>query len=375
MSKVNKEGFYVFLTRAIRLSNISYIIKKPLLFLRVAKVAFVYTVLRKEVPWNANLGLISTCNLNCQHCFAHTFRIKAKRRHKSELSTAEAIGVIKESLELGIFHFDLQGGEILMHPDLGKIIEAAEPHRSFINIITNGTLLDENLAIKLQTWGVDGISFSVDSFHSNEHDDFRNKNGIFVRLMNAIKIAQKYKFKITILTTVTHQTLRSEGVRQLHDFCLKNNFIQYLMIGIPAGKWLGRTDILLDSTDHHYMANLTKKTKNNIRRDLSPRFFRSGCPAVKESFYMTPYGDILPCPFIHISLGNIREYLLKDILRRALTVKEFRDYCPVCLIGQDKTFIKKYGQQLFIAAEPPLESDEILDIKMQLPRRLTSLAQ
>jgi MoaA/NifB/PqqE/SkfB family radical SAM enzyme len=374
MSKVKKEGFYAFLNRAISLSKISYIIKKPLLFFRVAKVAFYYAILKKDVPWNANLALISNCNLDCQHCFAHTFNIKSKNQSKKELSTEEAIGVIKESLELGIFHFDLQGGEILLHPDLEKIIKAIEPHRSFINIITNGTLFSEDWAVKLKRWGVDGISFSIDSYISNEHDSFRNQNDVSLKLMNAIKIAEKCKFQITILTTVTHQTLRSEGVRLLHDFCLKNNFIQYLLIGIPAGKWMGRTDILINDEDHNYMQKLAKKTKNKIRRDLSPRFFRSGCPAVKESYYMTTYGDILPCPFIHISLGNIRDHLLKDILGRAATLKEFRNYCPVCLIGQDKAFINKYGQRLFSSVELPIDSDEILEFKTRLPRRSKSLA-
>jgi MoaA/NifB/PqqE/SkfB family radical SAM enzyme len=375
MSKIKKEGFYAFLNRAIRLSNLSYLIKKPLLLLRITKVAVYYTVFKKDVPWNANLALISNCNLDCQHCFAHLFNITAEGKNKKELSTTEIIGVIKESLDLGVFNFDLQGGEILLHPDLEKIIKAIEPRRSFINIVTNGTLFNKEWAIKLKNWGVDGISFSVDSCISDEHDSFRNQQGVFSKLLNAIQIAKKYKFTIIILTTVTHQTLRSEGVKRLHDFCLKNNFIHYLFIGIPAGKWLGRTDILINEDDHSYMEELAKKTNNKIRRDLSPHFFRSGCPAVKEGYYMTPYGDILPCPFLHISLGNIRNHFLKDILGRALTLKPFSDYCPVCLIGQDNDFINKYGQRLFTSAESPIDSDEILEFKTRLPLRSTSLAR
>jgi MoaA/NifB/PqqE/SkfB family radical SAM enzyme len=374
MSKVDKEGFYSFLKRASRLSNISYLIKKPLLLLRVARVAFYYAVLKKNVPWNANLSLTSECNLNCQHCFAHTFKVTAGKKCKKELSADEAIGVIKESLDLGMFDFDLQGGELLLHPDLEKIIKAIEPHRSFINIVTNGTLFNEDWAIRLKGWGVDGISFSVDSYISDEHDHFRNQHGVFAKLMNAIQSAQKHKFLITIMTTVTHQTLRSEGVKQLHDFCLQNNLTNYLLIGIPVGKWLGKTDILITDDDHIYMKELTKKAKKKIHRDLSPHFFRSGCPAVKEGYYMTPYGDILPCPFIHISLGNIRDHLLKDILKRALTIKEFREYCPVCLIGQNNDFMNKYGQKLFTSTDSPTDGDEILNFKTRLPRRSTTSA-
>ncbi len=30
-----------------------------------------------------------------------------------------------------------------------------------------------------------------------------------------------------------------------------------------------------------------------------------GCPAGMEKIYITPYGDVIPCPFIHIGFGNI----------------------------------------------------------------------
>ncbi len=373
MSKIDKESLYYFFNRFFSFSNISYIIKKPLLIPKVAKVVFYYAFLKKDVPWNANLALMSKCNLNCRHCFAHTFKTTAQNKGKKELSTDEIISVIKENLKLGIFNFDLQGGEILLHPDLEKIIKAIEPHRSFINIVTNGTLFNEDWAVRLKKLGVDGISFSLDSYIPDEHDNFRNQNGVYSKLMNAIKIAKKYNFQITILTTVTHQTLKSEGVKKLHEFCVKNNMTNYLLIGIPVGRWLGQTDILINDDDHHYMARLTKTTRKKIHRDLSPHFFRSGCPAVKEGYYMTPYGDILPCPFIHISLGNIREHYLKDILERALTIKEFREYCPVCLIGQDKAFIEKYGQTSFLSDESPINGDEIFEFKIKMPLRINSL--
>lgn len=375
MSKIDKEGLLSFLNRAIRLSSVSYLLKKPLLLLRMAKVAFYYTVLKKNVLWKASLSPINDCNLNCQHCFAHNFKSTAQGKYnKKELSTGEIISVIKECFSLGIFNFDLQGGEVLLHPDLEKIIKATEPSRSYISIVTNGILFNEDWAVKLKRWGVDEISFSLDSYIPEEHDSLRNKPEVFSKLMKAIQIAQKYKFQIVILTTVTHNTLRSEGVRQLHDFTLKNNFIHQLLIGIPVGKWLGRTDILINVDDHRYMKILAEKTKYRIRRDMTPHFFRSGCPAVKESFYMTPYGDILPCPFIQISLGNIRDHFLKDIIERSLTIKEFRNYCPVCLIGQDESFINKYGKKLFKCDESPINGDEILDFKTYLPRRPTSLA-
>lgn len=79
-----------------------------------------------------------------------------------------------------------------------------------------------------------------------------------------------------------------------------------------------------------------------IRRDLYPHIARVGCPAVKESLYMTAYGDICPCVFMHIAIGNIREHALRDIRKNALRLKEFTSYPSKCLAGKDYDFIKKY---------------------------------
>ncbi len=374
MIKTEKDGGLAFLYRITHLSSFRYLVKKPLLITRFAKLAFQYAVLNKNVPWEANLSVSTDCNLDCQHCFARNFGSTAGNiPNKKPLTTPEIVAIIKENLELGIVNFQFEGGEVLLHPDLETIIKATEPHRSYVNILTNGTLFDEAWAIKLKKWGVDQVSFSIDSSIPEEHDDFRNKQGVFDKVMKATQIAKRHKFQVMVLTTVTHQTVQSEAVRKLHDYCLQNNFHNWLLIGIPAGNWLERTDILIDDDDHRYMDELAKKTKNRIRRDVSPHMFRSGCPAVKEGYYMTCFGDVLPCPFIHISLGNIKEHHLKDILDRALTIKEFREFCPVCLIGQDRDFIEKYGQRLFSSRESPIDGDDILEFEKPLPPRSTPL--
>jgi MoaA/NifB/PqqE/SkfB family radical SAM enzyme len=62
---------------------------------------------------------------------------------------------------------------------------------------------------------------------------------------------------------------------------------------------------------------------------------------------MTQYGDILPCGFIHISMGSIFEESLGDILRRGQSVKHFKEYNPLCLSGEDRNFINKYMSKFY----------------------------
>ena len=55
---------------------------------------------------------------------------------------------------------------------------------------------------------------------------------------------------------------------------------------------------------------------------------------------MTPFGDVLACPFIHISLGNIFEESVKEIRDRALQNTYFKFYRERCLASTDKEFIE-----------------------------------
>jgi MoaA/NifB/PqqE/SkfB family radical SAM enzyme len=89
------------------------------------------------------------------------------------------------------------------------------------------------------------------------------------------------------------------------------------------------------------MEELEKQYK--VFTHLTPAYgLDMGCIAVKGMFSVTQYGDVLPCPYIHISIGNIFEEPLKDIIKRGLDIKYFGEHVDTCLIAEDRAFIKKY---------------------------------
>jgi MoaA/NifB/PqqE/SkfB family radical SAM enzyme/2-polyprenyl-3-methyl-5-hydroxy-6-metoxy-1,4-benzoquinol methylase len=374
MWKLDTGGLFAFANRSLHLIDFSYVVTKPLLLLKAVQYVSRYLITKENLPYEALLSINSSCNLNCRHCFARVFKTQPESKlDHEELTTEELVAAIKEYIDMGIFAFSFQGGEVLLRPDLEQVIKACEPHRSYVTVITNGVLFDEEWARKLKSWGVDLIAVSIDSLDAEEHDQFRNRKGVFEKATNAARIAKRNGLSVIVFTTVTHQNLHSEGIKKTHEYCMENGFLQQLFIGIPIGKWANQTDILVDADDHAYMDRLARKSGHKIRRDLTPHQGRSGCPAVKEGFYMTSYGDILPCPFIHISIGNIRDYSIKDILNRALTIDELREYNPDCLIGEDKHFIEKYGKLTYVATHSPLDGEKVFAYK-ELPKRTVALA-
>ena len=83
--------------------------------------------------------------------------------------------------------------------------------------------------------------------------------------------------------------------------------------------------------------------KHNVYTHLTPAYgLNMGCIAVKGMVSVTQYGDVLPCPYIHVSIGNVFTEPLRDILKRGLGIKYFGEHVDTCLIAEDRDFIKKY---------------------------------
>jgi hypothetical protein len=72
-------------------------------------------------------------------------------------------------------------------------------------------------------------------------------------------------------------------------------------------------------------------------------------------FSITRFGDFLPCPFMHVSFGNIFEEPLKDIIERALRIKWFNPCNKFpCLVAVDEDFITKVLNPVYVVEDIPI---------------------
>jgi len=109
----------------------------------------------------------------------------------------------------------------------------------------------------------------------------------------------------------------------------------------PVGAWEGNLFALVDKSDMDYVRELEKT--HDVFTHLTPSYGMDlGCIGVKRMISITKYGDVLPCPYIHVSLGNFFEEPLADIVERGLSIRHFGQYCDTCWIAEDRPFIKKY---------------------------------
>ncbi|MGE4297654.1 MAG: radical SAM/SPASM domain-containing protein [Desulfovibrionaceae bacterium] len=283
------------------------------------------------------LNYDNRCNFKCEHCFSRNL-IQGERK----LSLADVTRLADQAHELGAWQWHLQGGEPLLWGDLFDVIQAIGPDRYHIMITTNGSLMTETMASDLHRAGVDKISVSLDSFVPETHDRFRAFPHAHERAVNALALAKAAGMQANVNTVVTHQNVHSQDLQDIIAFAEGNGYTLLLVVAASAGAWAGRTDMLITEEDAGYLLEL-KKRHDGIHRDLYPIFdFEWGCRTMNGLVYVTSDGELLPCPFIHISMGNVLDEPLADILRQGWRVRYFRDYSPRCLVGEDRAFIQRF---------------------------------
>jgi MoaA/NifB/PqqE/SkfB family radical SAM enzyme len=336
--------------------NVRYAFRpdKPLLLGRLASATFKSKVLGRRFLRYVDFSLDFRCNLKCSHCFATALESPDPR---PRLGVEDYARIAREAMDLGCVNFSFQGGEPLLFRPLPDVIKACKPDRNVISVSTNGVLLTEDRVEALKEWGVDILTVSLDSGVAAEHDAFRGAAGAFDKTLAGVRRALASGLRVTIGTVATHAALRSEGMNLLLAMAKEMKVLIYLILPVSAGNWAQQKDMMLTAEDEEYLYALTRR-HDYVRTDFQANFGPYGCGAAKEILYVTPYGDVLPCPFLHISMGSAREESVAAIRARGCANPYFADYHQKCLVSTDKEFIDRHLSRTWTAQNLPLSWDE-----------------
>ena len=306
-----------------------------------------------------DLNFNNACNLRCKYCFTNS----PKGDHVKEYLDYKAIAKLAdEADELGYFEFDLQGGELLLQPDkLFQVLEAIKPERFYLYLTTNGYYLDKKMAKKLADYKVSRVSVSIDSMDEKIHDEIRGRKDSWRRAIEALKNVKDAGMDPYLNITVGRYNIGTDHLKELLDYSKNQKYKTLLNVAVPAGMWQQMDDIICNDEDRIYLRKIRKEYKNLVRNIWNP-FDRNhekilGCTTVNR-LYITPIGDVLVCPYVHIKIGNIFEQSLKEIVDYGFSIKYFNNHSDLCLAGEDKNFINKFmtgeGQTIF---KPALAKD------------------
>jgi len=322
-------------------------LKKPYYMLRLFNNLLRRYLFNQKPLRGIDFAIDFSCNLSCQHCFNKDILSGEKK-----MTLEDYARVFKEAEKEGILNFCFQGGEFLIIENWEAYLQLLDPQKYSISVTTNGTCLEREVVIRMAELGVNTLTVSLDSGIPDEHDDFRGMKGSFVKATKGIDYALEAGLKVVINSTITPSGMRSEGFKHLLDFAREKNVLLNTIFAAPSGNWQGCEEIVMKEEDIREYKAIAKEY-GNVVRDVDSLYRGRGCPAVNESIYITPYGDVFGCAYIHIKLGNLFDESLRKIRKKGMPFFRYQDRC---LISENAEFIKEYNQ-LVDGEKLPLEFD------------------
>jgi uncharacterized radical SAM superfamily Fe-S cluster-containing enzyme len=217
-----------------------------------------------SAPLHVSIGITSRCNLKCLHCYA-----QANECGKKEISTEEILDFIDQMGSMQVFSTAISGGEPLLRKDLAEIVRGYKSHNMQVLLSTNGMLFTGEYAKKLKEAGVDSIQFSVDGFEDT-HDSFRRVKGSYSKVINAIKLAVKERFKIVRVATCVNKTNLNEIADLIDLFADLGVNVHRLLRFMPVGRGKGRHEYEITNDEiKRLMRKVEEKTGGTGERCLS----------------------------------------------------------------------------------------------------------
>jgi len=305
--------------------------------------------------WEVTMG----CNMRCGHCGS-----SCAEPLKDELNTEEALDLCDQIAELGLRWITLSGGEPLTRRDIPLLVKRLSDRGVAVNIITNGWLLEREMARKLKESGISTVAISIDGT-PEIHDKIRRK-GAFEHAKKAFLTMKELGIQTGAVTTITKQNIHvlKELKEELIGMGVKSWQVQ---LGLPMGNMKERPDWILEPEQIRDIIDFCYDTAKEGRIGIFPAdcigyytkkeleikriSYRSnmvsiwdGCNAGIRGFGILQNGDILGCTSIRSGEyieGNIRKRPLRKIWedegsflwRRKMTKDQLSGACKTCIYG------------------------------------------
>jgi GeoRSP system radical SAM/SPASM protein len=295
-----------------------------------------------SAPLTFNWTLSYRCNFSCSHCYS-------RDEVGAELPTSDLKRIVDVLAEKQVPFINFGGGEPLIRPDLFEIAAYATAKGLNVSMNSNGWLLDLDAAQKLKASGFKSVGVSIDSAEAALHDDFRCMPGSYVKAVAALDALRAVGLRSTMSSVISRinyrhfrellQLAREHGVHQvyLHNFkCSGRGFKNRQELDLSPQEWKAfyvealavkaQTSDLSISFDDPVISSLPGYEANPLVK---------GSSCGKLSLHLRPDGDITPCGFIPLVVGNI---LREDFdamwydspILNAMRSKEAKGKCSGC---------------------------------------------
>ncbi|HPF20818.1 MAG TPA: putative heme d1 biosynthesis radical SAM protein NirJ2 [Syntrophomonas sp.] len=293
------------------------------------------------VSWNTT----NQCNMFCDHCYRD-----AGARLEDELNTSQAQKLIDEIKKAGFKIMIFSGGEPLMRPDIYELGSYATRRGLRPVLGTNGSLITPDVAQKLKQAGFMAAGVSLDSLIPQKNNAFRKLDHAYDLTVQGMLNLKEAGVPFQIHTTVMDWNVAE--LEDITDFAVQiGAMAHHVFFLVPTGRGADIEEEALRVAEYEKtLARLMEKQKKvpiEIKPTCAPQFIRvadkkgiqirfsRGCLAGISYCIISPTGEVQPCAYMDMPLGNVKEIPFDKIWTENSVLQELRSMeyggkCGIC---------------------------------------------
>jgi SynChlorMet cassette radical SAM/SPASM protein ScmE len=309
-----------------------------------------------KTPRSVDLAITNQCNLRCTYC--SFFSSAGDVGH--DLLKEEWLMFFQELNRYNIMDVTLEGAEPFHRKDLNELIQGIVHNRMRFNILSNGTLITDEMAAFLASTGrCDGVQVSIDGATPKTHDVFRGE-GNFFKAITGIKHLQKHHVPVSVRVTIHRKNVRD--LEEIAGFLLEDmglpgfstNAASYMGLCRQNFEQVGLT-IEERSLAMESLLRIRKKYNGRINAQAGPlaeaitwlgmeqarlegresipgQGYLTACGGPMSKICVRADGIIVPClQMSHIQLGRINKDDLKDVWQEHPELNRLRERSTIPL--------------------------------------------
>ena len=276
---------------------------------------------------NLFLELTLMCNEHCIHCGSSCGEIS----NSSELSLEQykkILDDVNRDFDISKIKLDITGGEPLLRKDFFEIMDYANKLGYIWGMTSNGTLINDEIADKLQKCGMRTISISIDGLEKT-HDSFRGCKGAYKGAMGGVNaLIRNRKFEhIQITTVINHQNINE--MPMMFEIMKNIGINSWRVVNIePMGRAKEHPELVLTTEEYRYMFEFIKEKRMHgynltygcshflgLEYERQVRDWYFLCNAGFYTASIMANGDIAACLDIERRHELIQGNILKDNLK------------------------------------------------------------
>ncbi len=266
------------------------------------------------------------CNFGCSYCYVPT-----KEELANELSEAELCDAIRQAKGLGAGKIIILGGEPSIYPKLCEMILFIKREGLKIEMFTNGSGVTSDLAKFLAENEV-RVVLKQNSQDEAIQDRLAGKIGAFRIIKAALKNLKEagYPSKDAFLAIST--VICQQNIAELPDLWKRlrdQNIEPYFEIITPQGN--AKQNIWLEVPTAELKILFSKladidKEKYGRSWEPQPPLAGNRCMRHQVSCVVTSTGNVMPCVGVTITIGNIRNQPLGEIIRNSEVINNLKNF-------------------------------------------------